>query len=225
MSNFLCELTSKVNELTETINRMQNNTGLYTDPSNVNTLTGRIKALEEAVITSVPSESNISRLQVDTNRFIENGTFTTTYSPIGDCVNREVQIQSPDDPEIWETVGSVSFFDNICNIGTNEYDGWFATVSYIYAEKINLEEFEFNNAIEEIVKNLYDYNGTVYRIIVKIEPIGSVELKWVDNNAFEYFTETIETSHIRYISEEEFNTSLYITGTANIKLELRNRIG
>lgn len=225
MSNFLCELTSKVNELTETINRMQNNTGLYTDPSNVNTLTGRIKALEEAVITPVPSESNISRLQVDTNRFIENGTFTTTYSPIGDCVNREVQVQSPDDPEIWETVGSVSFFDNICNIGTNEYDGWFATVSYIYAEKINLEEFEFNNAIEEIVKNLYDYNGTVYRIIVKIEPIGSVELKWVDNNTFEYFTETIETSHIRYISEEEFNTSLYITGTANIKLELRNRIG
>ncbi len=225
MSNFLCELTSKVNELTETINRMQNNTGLYTDPSNVNTLTGRIKALEEAVIAPAPSESNISRLQVDTNRFIENGMFTTTYSPIGDCVNREVQVQSPDDPEIWETVGSVSFLDNVCNIGTSEYDGWFATVSYIYAEKINLEEFEFNNAIEEIVKNFYDYNGTVYRIIVRIEPIGSVELKWGDNNTFEYFTETIETSHVRYISEEEFNTSLYITGTANIKLELRNRIG
>lgn len=225
MSNFLCELTSKVNELTETINRMQNNTGLYTDPSNVSTLTGRIKALEEAVITPAPSESNISRLQVDTNKLIKNGTFETTYSPIGDCVNREVQVQSPDDPEIWETVGSVSFFNNICNIGTNEYDGWFATVSYIYAEKINLEEFDFNNVIEELVKNFYDYNGTVYRIIVKIEPTGSVELKWVDNNTLDYFTETIETSHIRYISEEEFNTSLYITGTANIKLELRNRIG
>ena len=225
MSNFLCELTSKVNELTETINRMQNNTGLYTDPSNVNTLTGRIKALEEAVINPVPSESNISRLQVDTNKLIQNGIFETTYSPIGDCVNREVQVQSPDDPEIWETVGSVSFLDNICNIGTSEYDGWFATVSYIYAEKINLEEFDFNNVIEELVKNFYDYNGTVYRIIVKIEPIGSVELKWVDNNNLDYFTETIETSHIRYISEEEFNTSLYITGTANIKLELRNRIG
>lgn len=225
MSNFLCELTSKVNELTETINRMQNNTGLYTDPSNVNTLTGRIKALEEAVINPVPSESNISRLQVDTNKLIQNGIFETTYSPIGDCVNREVQVQSPDDPEIWETVGSVSFLDNVCNIGTNEYDGWFATVSYIYAEKINLEEFDFNNVIEELVKNFYDYNGTVYRIIVKIEPIGSVELKWVDNNNLDYFTETIETSHIRYISEEEFNTSLYITGTANIKLELRNRIG
>ena len=105
------------------------------------------------------------------------------------------------------------------------YDGWFATVSYIYAEKINLEEFDFNNVIEELVKNFYDYNGTVYRIIVKIEPVGSVELKWVDNNNLDYFTETIETSHIRYISEEEFNTSLYITGTANIKLELRNRIG
>ena len=33
MNNFLCALTSKVNELTETINNMQKNTGLYTDPS------------------------------------------------------------------------------------------------------------------------------------------------------------------------------------------------
>ena len=225
MSNFLCELTSKVNELTEVINRMQNNTGLYTDPSNVSTLTGRIKALEEMVISPAPTETNISRLQVDTNKLIQNGIFETTYSPIGDCINREVQVQSPDDPEIWETVGSVSFFDQICNLGTTDYDGWYATVSYLYAEKVNLEEFNFVNVVEELVKNLYDYNGTVYRIIVNIEPVGSVELKWVDNNTLDYFTETIETSHIRYISEEEFNVSLYITGTANIKLELRNRIG
>ena len=225
MSNFLCELTSKVNELTDVINRMQNNTGLYTDPSNVSTLTGRIKALEEMVISPAPTESNISRLQVDTNKLIQNGIFETTYSPIGDCINREVQVQSPDDPEIWETVGSVSFFDNICNLGTTDYDGWYATVSYLYAEKVNLEEFDFVNVVEELVKNFYDYNGTVYRIIVNIEPVGSVELKWVDNNTLDYFTETIETSHIRYISEEEFNVSLYITGTANIKLELRNRIG
>lgn len=225
MSNFLCELTSKVNELTETINRMQNNTGLYTDPSNVSTLTGRIKALEESVINTTPSETNISRLQVDTNKLIQNGIFETTYSPIGDCINREVQVQSPDDPEIWETVGSVSFFNQICNLGTTDYDGWYATVSYLYAEKVNLEEFDFVDVVEELVKNLYDYNGTVYRIIVNIEPVGSVELKWVDNNTLDYFTETIETSHIRYISEEEFNVSLYITGTANIKLELRNRIG
>ena len=225
MSNFLCELTSKVNELTDVINRMQNNTGLYTDPSNVSTLTGRIKALEEMVISPAPTESNISRLQVDTNKLIQNGIFETTYSPIGDCINREVQVQSPDDPEIWETVGSVSFFDNICNLGTTDYDGWYATVSYLYAEKVNLEEFDFVDVVEELVKNFYDYNGTVYRIIVNIEPVGPVELKWVDNNTLDYFTETIETSHIRYISEEEFNVSLYITGTANIKLELRNRIG
>ena len=98
MSNFLCELTSKVNELTDVINRMQNNTGLYTDPSTVSTLTGRIKALEEMVISPAPTESNISRLQVDTNKLIQNGIFETTYSPIGDCINREVQVQSPDDP-------------------------------------------------------------------------------------------------------------------------------
>lgn len=223
--NFLCELTNKINLLTETINRMQNNTGLYTDPSSVSTLTGRIKALEESVVNSDPKETNISRLQVDTGRIIENGTFTTTYSPIGDCVNREVQIQSPNDPEIWETVGSVSFLDNVCNIGTTDYDGWLATVSYIYAEKINIEQFSFTNAINEIVKNLYDYNGTVYRIILKVVPTGSVELKWEDNNTKDYFSEIIETEHIRYISEEEFNNTLYITGTAEIKMELRNRIG
>jgi hypothetical protein len=222
--NFLCELTNKVNLLTEIINNMQQNTGLYTDPSSVSTLTGRIKALEESVVNSDPKETNISRLQVDTGRIIENGTFTTTYSPIGDCVNREVQIQSPNDPEIWETVGSVSFLDNVCNIGTTDYDGWLATVSYIYAEKINIEQFSFTNALNEIVKNLYDYNGTVYRIILKIVPTGSVEIKWEDNNTKDYFSEIIETEHIRYIAEEEFNNTLYITGTAEITMELRNRI-
>ena len=222
--NFLCELTNKINLLTETINRMQNNTGLYTDPSSVNTLTGRIKALEESVISSDPSETNISRLQVDSGCLIENGLFSTTYSPIGDCVNKEVQVQSPDDPEIWETVGSVSFLDNVCNIGTTDYDGWLATVSYIYAEKINIEQFSFTNALNEIVKNLYDYNGTVYRIILKIVPTGSVEIKWEDNNTKDYFSEIIETEHIRYIAEEEFNNTLYITGTAEITMELRNRI-
>ena len=224
MNNFLCELTSKINELTNTINRMQNNTGLYTDPSSVSTLTGRIKALEESVISSDPSETNISRLQVDTGKIIQNGKFITTYSPIGDCVNREVQVQSPIDPEIWETVGAVSFFDNECNIGTSDYDGWLATVSYIYAEKIIIENFDFVDAIEELVKNIYDYNGTVYRVILKIIPYDTVTLKWVDNNTGDFFDEIIETEHIRYIAEEEFNNSLYLSGTAEVIIELRNRI-
>lgn len=225
MNNFLCELTSKVNELTDTINRMQNNTGLYTDPSSVSTLTGRIKALEESVISSDPTETNISRLQVDTGCVIQNGIFSTTYSPIGDCVNREVQVQSPLDPDIWETVGSVSFFNNECNIGTLDYDGWLATVSYIYAEKIIIETFDFVDAANELVKNIYDFNGTVYRVILNITPVGQVTLRWVDNNTLDFLDETIETEHIRYIAEEEFNNSLYITGTASVTLELRNRIG
>ena len=224
MNNFLCELTSKINELTNTINRMQNNTGLYTDPSSVSTLTGRIKALEESVISSDPTETNISRLQVDTGKIIQNGKFTTTYSPIGDCVNKEIQAQSPDDPEIWETIGSVSFLDNECNIGTTDYDGWMATVSYIYAEKIIIQNFEFIDVIEELVKNIYDYNGTVYRVILKIIPYDTVTLKWVDNNTLDFFDEIIETEHIRYIAEEEFNNSLYLSGTAEVIIELRNRI-
>ena len=225
MNNFLCALTSKVNELTETINRMQNNTGLYTDASDETTLTGRIKALEESVINTDPSEANISRLQVDSNIVVVDGKFKTTYNPIGDCVNKEVQLQSPTDAEIWETVGNVSFINDICVIGTTDYDGWLATVSYIYAEKIILEQFSFDNVVEELIKDMYGYNGSVYRIILKIIPTNSVILKWEDNNTKDSFIETIETEHIRYIAEEEFNHSLYITGTATVTLELRNRLG
>ena len=161
---------------------------------------------------------------MDVGREIQAGKFQTTYSPIGDCVNREVQVQSPIDPEIWETVGSVSFFNNECNLGTLDYDGWFATVSYIYAEKIVVENFDFLDAVNVLVKNIYDYNGTVYRVILKVIATGSVSLKWVDNNTLDFFQEVIETEHIRYIAEEEFNNSLYLSGTASVVLELRNRI-
>ena len=142
---------------------------------------------------------------MDTGKIIQNGRFQTTYSPIGDCVNKEVQLQSPDDPEIWETVGTVSFINNECVIGSSDYEGWLATVSYIYAEKIIIENFEFVDSMEELVKNFYDYNGTVYRVILTVEPLDTVILKWVDNNTGDFFEESITTKHIRYIAEEEFN--------------------
>ena len=92
-------------------------------------------------------------------------------------------------------------------------------------EKIILEQFSFDNVVEELIKDMYGYNGSIYRIILKIIPTNSVILKWEDNNTKDSFIETIETEHIRYIAEEEFNHSLYITGTATVTLELRNRLG
>ena len=61
-------------------------------------------------------------------------------------------------------------------------------------------------------------------IILKIIPYETVTLKWVDNGTLDFFEEVIETEHVRFISEEEFNNSLYLSGTAEVIIELRNRI-
>ena len=225
-ADFLCKLTAKVNELSDTVMRMQGNAGLTTDPSTESTLSGRIRALEESVISSDPTETNISRMQVDTVLEVVGGLIETTYAPIGDCVDRQVQVQSPDDPEVWETVGEVQFIDNIGDLGTVDYDGWKCTVSYIYASKIVLEEYSYTNAVNELVKDFYGYSGTVYKVIITVEPVGEVVLKWVDNNdSNDYVEESIVTTHVRYVNEEEFNNTMYLTGTATVKLEIRNRLG
>jgi hypothetical protein len=224
--DFLCSLVNKVNELTNSVNSMQQNAGLYTDSAFESTLTGRIKKLEETVIAPESGESNISRLQVDTNLPVINGKVETTYAPIGDCVNREVMLQSPTDPDIWEPVGNVTFVDNVGDLGTLDYDGWWATVSYIYAMKITVENLEFTNAVEELVKDMYQYTGTVYRIIYTIEPTGTVTLKWEDNaNPTDFVEEDIVTTHVRIVDDEEFNSSLYLSGTASVTIEVRNRLG
>lgn len=223
--DFLCVLTNKINELTTTINNMQNNTGLYTDPATESTLTGRIKALEESVVTTTPGETNISRMQVDVGLIVQNGKITTTYAPLGDCVNREVMLQDPTDDNIWEPVGNVTFIEDEGNLGTLDYEGWKATVSYLYATKITFEEFDYNNVTNTLVKDLYDYNGTIYKIILTVTPTNNVTLKFVNNlDTSDYYSEVITTEHVRYINEEEFNTSLYITGTAHVKIEIRNRL-
>jgi len=223
--DFLCLLTDKINQLTTTINNMQNNTGLYQDPSTETTLTGRIKKLEESITTSTPGETNISRMQVDVGLVVTNGIIKTTYSPIGDCVNREVMLQHPTEPEIWEPGGSVGFLGDECNIGTLDSEGWKATVSYLYAMKITFEEFNLDNTVYELVKNLYDYNGSVYKLIITIKPVGDVWLKWENNmNVADFAEELITTDHIRYINEEELNHSLYLKGNAEVTIEVRNRL-
>jgi len=234
-ADYLCKLTDKLNKLSSSVLAMQANAGLYSDASDEKTLTGRIKALEESVISSDPSETNISRMKVDSGLVIEDGKFTTEFYPVGGCVNNEVMLQSPDDSDIWEVVGGVSFEENTGDIHTDKYEGWECTVSYIYAVKITLEEYQFIDVTEELVKDMSDSSGSVYRIKFKITPIDGEDddedpdectLKWENaDDETDYTEETITTEHIRTVDEEDFNYKLKITGSADVLIEIRNRLG
>ena len=92
-------------------------------------------------------------------------------------------------------------------------------------KKITLEELSFDNTTEELLKNFYEFSGLIYKIIITIIPNNQVTLKWEDNINKDSYSEVIETEHIRHISEEELNNSLYITGNAQVKLEYRYRLG
>jgi len=234
-NDYLCKLTAKLNELSTSVTNMQKNAGLYSDDSSEETLTGRIKALEESTISSDPTETNISRMKVEHDLVIEDGKITTEYWPIGGCINREVQVQNPDDLEVWEVVGQVTFEENVGSLGTNNYDGWFCTVTYLYAVKITFLEFEYIDVDEAEVYNLADLGGTVYRVIFTITPIDGEDdddeadtcvLKWENSDdSTDYTEETIETEHKRTVDEEDFNHRLKITGSATVKMEIRNRLG
>jgi len=224
MSDFLCKLTDHVNTLTATIKNMQSNTGLYTDPSSESTVTGRVKRLEEQVINSDPSETNISRMQVDNNRPITGNTFGLTKEPIGNIINNEIQAQHPSDNRIWDPLGVVSISGKTVTLESDELDGWVATASYLYAEKIVYENYSYTNVIDELVKDLYEYMGPVYLIVLTVVPDGTVTLTWEDNDTGDSIDDVIETTHTRYIYEDDFNHTLYLTGTAEVELEIRNRI-
>ncbi len=234
-ADYLCKLTTKMNELSASVQAMQINAGLYADTSDEDTLTGRIKALEESVISSDPTETNISRLKVDSGLTIVDGQFTTEFYPIGGCVNNEVMLQNPDDLDIWEPVGGVTFEEDIGSLNTDQYEGWLCTVSYIYAVKITLEEYEFIDVDEELVKDMSQCVGSVYRIKFTITPIDGEDededadecvLKWENaDDEEDYMEETITTEHVRTVDEEDFNNLLKITGSAKVVIEIRNRLG
>jgi len=234
-NDYLCKLTSKLNELQDTVMRMQSNTGLYSDESTEETLTGRVKALEETVISSDPTETNISRMKVEYDLDIVDGKIITEYYPVGGCVNREVMCQNPDDPDIWEVVGGVTFDEDEGNLHTTEYDGWKATVSYIYAIKITFEQYTYTDVDEELVVDMADYAGSVYRLIFTITPTDGedddddtddVTLKWENSDdETDYTEEEIDTVHIRTVDEEDFNYKLKVTGSCDVQIEVRNRLG
>lgn len=233
-ADYLCKLTDKLNQLSSTVMSMQGNAGLYNDSSEELTLTGRIKALEETTIASDPTETNIARMRVEHSLVVVDGKITTEYWPNGGCVNREVMLQNPDDLDIWEPVGGVVFTEDVGDLGTDQYEGWLATVSYMYAIKITLEEFDYIDVTEELVKNLQDYDGSVYKVIITVTPVDGGDadtdadectLKWENaDDATEYVEEVIQTEHIRSVAEEEFNHKLYITGSAHVEIVVRNRL-
>jgi len=234
-SNYLCKLTDKINSLNTTVMNMQANAGLYADASTEATLTGRIKALEETVVGSDPSETNISRMMVEHDLEVDaDGKIETIYWPIGGCVNREVMLQSPDDADIWEVVGQVTFDEAIGDLHTTDYTGWKATVSYLYAVKITIIEMDFLDVDKELVLDLSTMAGSVYRLIFTITPVDGGDddsdpdecvLRWEDaDDSSDYTEETIETEHKRTVNEEEFNNVLKITGSAHVLIEVRNRI-
>jgi len=234
-ADYLCKLTAKINELQSTVTRMQENAGLYSDDSDQETLTGRIKYLEENVISSDPKETNISRMKVEYDLEIEDGKFHTVYWPIGGCVNREVMVQSPDDSEIWEAVGGVTFEEDEGDLHTLDYDGWKLTVSYIYAVKIVIEEYDFVDVDKEFVRDLADMAGSVYRVKFIITPTDGgdddedpdlVTLRWENSDdETDYTEEDIETEHVRTVDEEDFNYLLKVTGSCHVLIEIRNRLG
>jgi len=234
-ADYLCKLTAKLNELQGTVMRMQDNAGLYSDASTEETLTGRIKALEESTISSDPTETNISRMKVEYDLDIVDGKIETEYWPIGGCVNREVMCQNPDDPDIWEPVGGVTFDEAVGDLHTTDYDGWKATVSYLYGVKITFIELDYVDVDEEEVVNMADMAGSVYRLIFTITPTDGGDddddpdectLKWENSDdETDYTEEVIETVHKRTVDEEDFNHRLKITGSAHVQIEVRNRIG
>jgi len=234
-SDYLCKLTDKLNSLNTAVLNIQATAGLYADSSTEKTLTGRIKALEENVITSEPGETNISRMNVEHDVIVDaEGKIVTEYWPIGGCVNREVMLQNPEDPDIWEVVGGVTFDENIGTLHTTAYTGWKATVSYLYATKITVMEFDYVDADSEEVINLSTLNGTVYRVIITVIPtdgedsdtdVDECVLRWEDvNDSTDYTEEVIATEHKRTINEEEFGHKFLFTGSSHIVIEIRNRL-
>ena len=234
-SDYICELTAQVNALNQAVRNIQSGTGLSSDSSDDKTLTGRVKALEESTITSDPSEVNISRMKVESGLIASDGKFNVMYYPIGGCVNNEVMVQHPDFPEIWETVGGVTFSEDEGDLGTTEYDGWKITVSYIYAVKITYIEKEFIDVDKELVMDLSEQEGSVYKVKFTITPIDGEDddedpdectLRWENADDEDDYTEdTINDIHIRTIDESEFNHKLYISGSADINIEVKNRLG
>lgn len=230
MSDFLCTLTNQINSLTELVNRIQTTGGLLTDTKLDGTILGRLNSLETEISGSTgTSEATVSRMKVERNVLIyDNGKFDLEYTPIdGQIVNGQALIDNGDGTEdIWNNVLFSGKTGVLVGAGTS-LDGLSLTVTYLYAESITKYEYTFVDAVNEFVHNLNQHLGTSYAVEVKIQPNSpTVELRWVnvlDNTDFT--TETITTYHERILYESDLFVNLYITGSANITLTIKQTIG
>lgn len=230
MSDFLCSLTNKINSLTDVINKLQSTGGLLTDTKLDGTIIGRLNSLESEVSGGTgTSEATVSRLKVEKGVAIsDSGKFTLQYTPIdGQVVDGRVHINLGDGTEdIWSTV-LFSGKDGVLVGAGTDYDGLTLTVTYLYAEAITRYDYSFTNAVQEFVHNTNQHLGTAYAIDIKVYPITpEVTLKWenvLDTNDF--VEDTITTYHERVLYEPDMFVNLYLTGSADVSVIVRQTIG
>lgn len=230
MSDFLCALTNKINTLTDVVNKLQGSGGLLTDTKLDGTILGRLNSLESEVSGgSGVTETTVARLKVEKGvQISDNGKFTLEYTPIdGQIVNGQAHINNGDGTEdIW---GNVLFTDKDgVLVGAGDiYDGLTLTVTYLYAEAITRYDYSFVSVTNEFVHNLNQHMGSSYAIAVKVYPISpTVTLKWenvLDSNDF--VEDEITTYHERILYEPDMFVSLYLTGSADVSIIIRQTIG
>jgi len=225
-TGFLCEIANKINRLIKITEALQKKTGLDSDDSVKTTLEGRVKRLEEDLTIPGTQSTQNSRIKVDSNLLITGNQLTLTETPVSDIVNNIIIAKHPTESGVYEDVKVTNVSDRLVDLDSNFYNGWTAIATYQYESKTTMETKSILNGSEELVKDFYTYNGTVYQIKITITPISdSVLLKWVSNiDTDDYTEESIDTEHIRLIGNTEFNHTLYLTGDADIKIEVRNRI-
>jgi len=230
MSDFLCTLTNKINALTEVINKLQGSGGLLTDTKLDGTILGRLNSLETEVSggTGV-TESTVARLKVQKGVPIgDNGKFELEYTPIdGQIVNGQAHINNGDGTEdIWGTV-LFSGKEGVLVGAGDQYDGLTLTVTYLYAEAIVRYDYSFVNAIEEFVHNTNQHLGGAYAIDIKVYPVSpEVTLKWenvLDDT--DYTTDLITTYHERRLYEPDMFVNMYLTGSADVSVIVKQAIG
>ena len=230
-SQFLCDLTNQVNSLTDLVNKLQQTSGLRTDTKVDGTIIGRLNSLEsESTSNTSPTETTVSRIYVDKNIPIgPNGTFALTYTPInGVVVDDRVYIDNGEGTEdIYSGISFIGRNGTLVGAGTT-YDGFTLTTTYLYAEAVTNFVYDYPTPVTtEFVHDLYQHMGNAYRVDVTITPYATpYTIKWEDSlNPTEFTEETFTTEHVRFIYESDFNVKLYLTGSALIKVNVRQTIG
>jgi len=228
ISDFINKITNTVNRLIAIVNAIQEDVGLISDTGTEGTIHGRVYELEQTVGSSGSTGTSVSRMMVDKNVVISDDTFELSYIPLGGFViNDQVLINNEDSTQdIWE---GVSFNEELGTlVGANgEHDGKSLIATYIYAFKDVIEEYVYDSAEEELVKDFYDLFGLAYKVIIEVTEVqDTVELKWENSNDdTDVTTDSITDDHTRVLYDDELIYKMYVTGTCNVKLTIMYKVG